>query len=83
MIINKSTIEKYNEPLIKEHQRKLGFIAEGLHDVEGVIKKLIEFQVPYQAGHLEVVEPGSAGLREAENPALLKRRLKTSACYIH
>ncbi len=58
MIINRSTIEKYNEPLIKEHQRKLGFIAEGLHDVEGVIKKLIEFQVAIPSWAL-----GSGGTR--------------------
>ncbi len=34
MIIDKKNIEQYNEPLLKEHQRKFAFIAEDLPDAE-------------------------------------------------
>lgn len=58
MIIDKKTIEKYNEALLKEHQRKIKFIAEGLSDAEGVIKKLMDFQVAIPSWAL-----GSGGTR--------------------
>jgi L-rhamnose isomerase / sugar isomerase len=45
MIIEKSIIEKYNEPLLKEHQRGLSFISHGIHDIDDVIQKLVDFQV--------------------------------------
>src|SRR6188768_85603 len=45
MIIDKKNIEQYNEPLLKEHQRKFAFIADSLPDGEGIIKKLVDFQV--------------------------------------
>jgi L-rhamnose isomerase/sugar isomerase len=45
MIIDKKIIERYNDPLLKEHQRKFRFVADGMNDAEGVIKKLMDFQV--------------------------------------
>ena len=58
MIIDKKNIEQYNEPLLKEHQRKFSFIAEGLHDGEGIIKKLVDFEVAIPSWAL-----GSGGTR--------------------
>ena len=58
MIPDKKSIEKYNEPLLKDHQRKYRFTAEGLHDAEGVIKKLTDFQVAIPSWAL-----GSGGTR--------------------
>jgi L-rhamnose isomerase/sugar isomerase len=58
MIIDKSIIQKYNEPALKEHERKFRFIADGLPDMEGVIKKLIDFQVAIPSWAL-----GSGGTR--------------------
>ena len=43
MIIDKKSIEINNEPLLKEHERRFKFAAEGLNDAEGVIKKLAGF----------------------------------------
>jgi L-rhamnose isomerase / sugar isomerase len=58
MIIDKKNIEKYNEPLLKEHERRFKFVAEGLNDAEGVIKKLMDFQVAIPSWAL-----GSGGTR--------------------
>src|SRR5690242_9465707 len=58
MIIDKNTIEKYNDPLLKEHQRQFRFICEGVNYAEGIIKKLIDFQVAIPSWAL-----GSGGTR--------------------
>ena len=58
MIIDKRTLEKYNEPLLNEHRRKIKFITESLSDAEGVIKKLMDFQVAIPSWAL-----GSGGTR--------------------
>ena len=58
MIIEKNTIDQYNEPLLKEHQRNFKFIADGLHDPEEIIKKLVDFQVAIPSWAL-----GSGGTR--------------------
>src|SRR5437868_2817310 len=63
MIIDKSIIEKYNEPELKDHNRKFRFIADGLPDAEGVIKKLIDFQVAIPSWAL-----GSGGTRFGRFP---------------
>jgi L-rhamnose isomerase/sugar isomerase len=58
MIIDKNVINKYNEPLVKEHKRKFTFVSEGLNDVEGLMKKLMDFQVAIPSWAL-----GSGGTR--------------------
>src|SRR5687768_5577323 len=58
MNIEKRKIEEYNEPLMKEHQRKFKFIADSLLDTEGIIKKLTDFQVAIPSWAL-----GSGGTR--------------------
>jgi L-rhamnose isomerase/sugar isomerase len=58
MIIDKKSIEINNEPLLKEHERRFKFAAEGLNDAEGVIKKLMDFQVAIPSWAL-----GSGGTR--------------------
>src|SRR4026209_5836 len=58
MIIDKKSIEINNEPLLKEHERRFKFAAEGLNDAEGVIKKLMAFQVAIPSWAL-----GSGGTR--------------------
>ena len=45
MRIEKYIIEEHNQGLLKEHRRKLDFIGGGLRDAEGVLQKLIDFQV--------------------------------------
>lgn len=58
MIIEKRKIEEYNEPWLKEHERKFKFIADSLQDAEGTIKKLTDFQVAIPSWAL-----GSGGTR--------------------
>jgi L-rhamnose isomerase / sugar isomerase len=58
MIIDKRNIDKYNKPLQKEHERKFRFISGGLNDAEGLIKKLMDFQVAIPSWAL-----GSGGTR--------------------
>src|SRR6201991_3356122 len=45
MSIEKYKIEEFNQSLLKDHQRKLDFIVGSLSDAEGIIQKLINFQV--------------------------------------
>jgi len=45
MSIEKYKIEEFNQSLMKEHRRKLDFIVAGLPDAEGVLQKLMDFQV--------------------------------------
>ncbi|WP_431210644.1 sugar isomerase [Puia sp. P3] len=45
MQIEKYKIEEHNQGLLKEHRRRLDFVAQGLRDVEGLLGKLVEFQV--------------------------------------
>lgn len=63
MIIDKQTIEEYNELLLKEHQRQFRFISEGVNDVEGILKKLSNFQVAIPSWAL-----GSGGTRFGRFP---------------
>lgn len=58
MQIEKHAVEEFNEPLLKEHQRKFRFVAEGVPDVEDVITKLADFQVAIPSWAL-----GSGGTR--------------------
>jgi L-rhamnose isomerase/sugar isomerase len=45
MSIEKYKIEEFNQSLMKEHRRKLDFIVAGLPDAEGILQKLVDFQV--------------------------------------
>ncbi|HEY4064906.1 MAG TPA: sugar isomerase [Puia sp.] len=45
MQIEKYKIEEHNKSLQKEHRRRLDFITAGLPDAEGVVQKLVDFQV--------------------------------------
>jgi len=45
MRIEKYKIQQHNQPLLKEHQRKFDFVAEGIKNVDDILKKLIDFQV--------------------------------------
>lgn len=45
MKIEKYKIEEHNNDLQKEHQRKFDFIAAEIKDVNGLLQKLIDFQV--------------------------------------
>jgi len=79
MIIDKSHIEKYNEPLLKEHQRKFRFVADGLSDIEDLIKKLMDFQVAIPSWAL-----GSGGTRFGRfagggEPGMLEEKIEDVA----
>ncbi len=45
MRIEKYKIEEHNQALLADHKRKFEFIASGINDVEGVLRKLVDFQV--------------------------------------
>ena len=58
MPVSKQKIQEYNQPLLKDHQRKFDFISAGAKDVEGILQKLINFQVAIPSWAL-----GSGGTR--------------------
>ncbi len=45
MQIEKYKIQEYNQASLSDHKRKFEFVAEGINNIEGVIQKLIDFQV--------------------------------------
>src|SRR5260221_1377079 len=45
MPMEKYKIEEHNQPRLEEHRRRLDFILAGLKDAEGVLQKLVDFQV--------------------------------------
>jgi L-rhamnose isomerase/sugar isomerase len=45
MQIEQYKIDEYNHQHIASHQRKFGFVAEGVKDIEGVMKKLQAFNI--------------------------------------
>jgi L-rhamnose isomerase / sugar isomerase len=45
MQLEKYTIEAHNQSLLAAHRRRLDFITAGLPDAEGIIQKLVDFQV--------------------------------------
>ncbi len=45
MQIEKYKLEEHNHSLLKEHQRRLDFIAADVKNIEAVLQKLIDFQV--------------------------------------
>ena len=60
MQISKEKIQAYNQPLLKEHQRKFEFVSTGLKNADDILKKLIKFQVAIPSWAL-----GSGGTRFA------------------
>ena len=60
MLINKNKIEEYNQPLIKEHQRKFEFMSSDIKNAGEIINKLIQFQIAIPSWAL-----GSGGTRFA------------------
>lgn len=45
MFIVQHKIEEYNHSLLEEHLRKLSFVSKGIKDMDGLMQKLIDFQV--------------------------------------
>ena len=45
MLLNKQLIEESNASLAATHKRSYGYITEGIENAEGIIQKLIDFQV--------------------------------------
>jgi len=45
MKTSKEKIQEYNQPLLKEHQRRFDFISSGINKAEDVLQRLIDFQV--------------------------------------
>jgi L-rhamnose isomerase/sugar isomerase len=60
MQISKEKIREYNQPVLKEHQKKFEFISAGINNAEDILKKLISFQVAIPSWAL-----GSGGTRFA------------------
>lgn len=58
MQVSKEKIREYNQPLLKEHQRKFDFVSSGLKNAEEILKKLVDFQVAIPSWAL-----GSGGTR--------------------
>ena len=58
MRVSKEKIREYNQPLLKEHQRKFDFVSSGLKNAEEILKKLVNFQVAIPSWAL-----GSGGTR--------------------
>ena len=58
MIIDKKNIDSNNESLLSEHERKYKFLAANISEVDGVIKRLMDFQVAIPSWAL-----GSGGTR--------------------
>jgi len=58
MQVSKEKIKEYNQPLLKEHQKRFDFISSQVKDVESILKKLINFQVAIPSWAL-----GSGGTR--------------------
>jgi len=58
MLINKNKIEKYNQSLLKEHQRKFEFAVSDIKNAEDILQKLIAFQIAIPSWAL-----GSGGTR--------------------
>ena len=84
MLIEKNIIEKTNEDLLREHQRRFRYASDSLTGVDAVIEKLKAFQVAIPSWAL-----GTGGTRfgrfsgGGEPRARWKKKLKTLACCMH
>ena len=45
MILNKELIQESNDSVLANHKNRFEFIAAGMHNLDDVIKKLVDFQV--------------------------------------
>lgn len=45
MKVEKYQLEEHNHALLGEHKRKFEFTAEGVGNIEGILQKLVEFQI--------------------------------------
>lgn len=45
MLMEKYKIQESNEKFIKEHKRKLDFVASSINNVETILQKLVDFQI--------------------------------------
>ncbi|HEY4208817.1 MAG TPA: sugar isomerase [Puia sp.] len=45
MQVEKYKISEHNQSLMKDHQRRFEYTAAGIRDVDGVLQKLIDFQI--------------------------------------
>jgi L-rhamnose isomerase / sugar isomerase len=45
MLIDKYKIDEHNNSLLKEHKRRFEFAAEGVAGLDGILKKLVDFQI--------------------------------------
>jgi len=64
MHIEKQAIDEYNQALLKGHRHKFDFIASGVNNIEGILQKLIDFQVAIPSWAL-----GTGGTRFGRFPA--------------
>src|SRR6476659_1623663 len=58
MKISKEKINEYNQPVLKEHQKRFDFISAAVNNSENILNKLIDFQVAIPSWAL-----GSGGTR--------------------
>src|SRR5581483_5707572 len=45
MQIDKYKIDEFNNSLLKEHKRRFEFAAEGITGLDGILRKLVDFQI--------------------------------------
>lgn len=64
MQLAKNEVAEHNTSLIKDHKRKIDFIANEIPDVNGILQKLIDFQVAIPSWAL-----GTGGTRFGRFPA--------------
>ena len=62
MKLEKYQIEEHNNKLVQQHKRKFEFIAQDVQDVEGIIQKLIKFQIAIPSWAL-----GTGGTRSSHS----------------
>ncbi|HEY7162891.1 MAG TPA: sugar isomerase [Acidobacteriota bacterium] len=58
MQISKEKIQEYNQPLLKEHQKRFDFISSEISNAEDILQKMVNFQVAIPSWAL-----GSGGTR--------------------
>src|SRR6185295_17697919 len=83
MRLEKYKIQEHNEALLADHKKKFEFIAGSINNQEGVLKKLVDFQVAIPSWAL-----GTGGTRfgrfsGAGEPGISKRKWKMSDCCMH
>lgn len=64
MRIEKHKLQEHNQSLLAEHERKFDFAASGIKNVEGILQKLMDFQVAIPSWAL-----GTGGTRFGRFPS--------------